>query len=320
MTWKRLTFILIPHSQSSVKQFRISRVLVFGLVFSMVFAIGIMIFYIFGFKGKSYYVSKTKETVNKNSVLEKHIAYFDSSLADMSTKLDSLEKKNQLISNKYGIAVNTPSNGDDWNIEVAESGLKIPLKRVLFLIDRMDKKSMAFEHNFEVLYNHCDKNSDFLKKLPSIIPANGNITKDFGRSFDRISNTTKLHPGVDINNVEGTPVVTTADGVIETDTFTNEFGRFIIIDHENGYKTRYTHLQSVSQMKEKIRLKVGTKVVRGQQIGCMGRTGMGTILAVPPHIMYSVLHHGIPVNPVDYFLAYEFADEPVKDTTGAQNL
>ncbi|HDY87552.1 MAG TPA: M23 family metallopeptidase [bacterium] len=320
MTWKRLTFILIPHSQSSVKQFRLSRVLIFGLAFSIVFAIGIMIFYILGFKGKSYYVSKTKEIVNKNKILEKNIAYFDSSLADMSTKLDSLEIMNKTISNKYGISLNNNDNGAGWNIEVAESGLKIPLKRVLFLIDRMDKKSLAFEHNFEVLYDHCEKNSEFLKKLPSIKPSNGNITKGFGRSFDRISNTTKLHPGIDINNVEGTPVAATADGVIETDNFTHEFGRYIIIDHENGYKTRYTHLQSVSQMKEKIRIKVGTKVTRGRQIGCMGKTGMGTILAVPPHIMYSVLHHGIPVNPVDYFLASDFVDESAKKIPGAQNL
>ena len=320
MTWKRLTFILIPHSQSSIRQISVPRILIFGLALSILFATGIMIFYILGFKGKSYYVSKTKEIVNKNTVLEKHLAFFDSSFASMSAKLDSLEKINQMIGDEYEIPTKNSKSDDEWSIKVAESGLKLPLKRVLYLIDRMDRKSRAFEYNFEVLYDYCEQNSDFLKKLPSIRPAEGNITKRFGRSFDRISNTTKLHPGVDINNVEGTPVIATADGVIEADNFTYEFGRYIIIDHETGYKTRYTHLQSVSQMKKRFRLKTGEKVTRGMQIACMGKTGMGTILAVPPHIMYSVLHHGIPVNPVDYFFASDFVDEHEKETSAAQNL
>ncbi|MBN1290319.1 MAG: M23 family metallopeptidase [Candidatus Latescibacteria bacterium] len=320
MSWKRLTFILIPHSKSEIKQIGIPRALVFGLMIAIVLTTGIMIFYILGFEGKSFYADKTREIINNNRILEKHLAYFDSSLTTMSSQLDSLEKIKQLIGEKYEIPNQIKTTDEDLSVMVAESGLKLPLQRVLYLIDRMEKKSDAFTQNYTTLYDFCDKNCDFLKTLPSIKPASGEIMKKFGRSFDRISNTRKLHPGVDINNVEGTPIVATADGIIEDDTFTNEFGRYIIIDHGNGYKTRYTHLQRVAQMKEKIKLKVGEQVTRGQQIACMGRTGTGSILAVPPHIMYSVLHHGVPVDPEDYFFASDYADQPENNTYAQQNF
>ena len=297
MAWKRLTFILIPHSQSGVRQFNVSRL---GLVVAGIFlvtAIGIMTFYMLGFKGKSFYISKTKETNERNLILEKDLDRYNSTLMALSAAIDSIETINEKIPAKFAISDRDLKLKEKQGVVVSESGLELPLERVFYLINRMDKTSIAFEHNYENLFGYCEKINDFLRHLPSIRPAEGFITKEFEHTFDIVANERKLHPGVDINNVEGTPVVATADGIIEKDGFSNQIGRYIIIDHQNGYKTQYAHLQRYTQMEKKIKVKEGDKVSRGQQIGCIGRTGI-SVLAVPAHIMYSVRHHDKLVNPV----------------------
>ncbi|MCE5251186.1 M23 family metallopeptidase [bacterium] len=319
MGWKRLTFILIPHSRSDIKQFNVPRVLVVAAVFFLVFAIGVMIFYILGFEGKSFYMTKTKEIVQTNTILENQLSYLDSTLTVMSTTLDSIETVNEKIWKEYDISDRDLKLSEGGGIEVTESGVRLPMKRVLYLIDRMNKKCMAFEYNFNTLYEFCMNNSDYLRHLPSIRPADGFVMKEFGRSFDIVTNTVKNYFGVDINNVEGTPIVATADGIVEEVVkYSDEYGRYVVIDHGNGYKTRYTHLQTIAQMNPKITINVGDYVKRGQQVGCMGRTGI-SILAVPTHIMYSVEHRGIMVNPADFFFASDFADETVEETAVAQN-
>ncbi|MFC1573609.1 M23 family metallopeptidase [Candidatus Latescibacterota bacterium] len=319
MTWKRLTFILIPHSKSGIKQFSVSRLGFVAAGIILVTTVGIMIFYILGFKGKSFYTSKTKEISERNLVLEKNLDRYNSTLMTMSATIDSIEMINEKIPTKFAISERDLKLKEKQSVVVSNTGLELPLERVFYLINRMDKKSIAFEHNYESLFDYCEKINDFLRHLPSIRPAEGFITKEFEHSFDIVANERKLHTGVDINNVEGTPVIATADGIIEKDGFSNQIGRYIIIDHQNGYKTQYAHLQRFAQMEKKIKVNTGEKVSRGQQIGCIGRTGR-SVLAVPALIMYSVMHHDTLVNPANYFFISEDVDYPAVKTPVVQNL
>jgi len=308
MTWKRLTFILIPHSQDTVKQFKVHRTVFYGLIFFLIAAIGIMIFYIVGFKGKSFYRKKTEEIVSRNQLLLKHIAVFDSSLTSMKTQVAHLESINTAIIEESRISAMDLNRFGIMSENVAGTGDSFLPDRVFAVINRLDRESEAFEHNFNELFDECLKHSDYLSHVPSIRPSRGIITKEFGRSFDELSQTEKTHPGVNINDIEGMPVVATADGVVHEIDDSKELGRYIILDHQNGYSTRYAHLQPLKQMHNKIRLKKGDEVKRGQQIGAIGRTGV-SVQAIPAHLMYSVYHHGIPQNPRDYFFASDFIAE-----------
>jgi len=319
MAWKRLTFVLIPHSQERVKQISIHRNALYALAVFLVAAIGVMVFYIVGFEGKEFYRNRTRELVEKNTILNRQLAVFDSSLTTLNLRIAHLESLNTSIIKISGISemdLQRLGGGDvySWDYE-----RPLAAEKVLALIDRLDRESEAFEYNFGVLYDTCMKNSGLIRCVPSIRPAVGTITREFGRSKDTLAGAgRKSHPGVDITWDEGTPVVATADGVVEEKKYTKELGNYIIIDHGNGYKTRYAHLQSYSQMKNKIKLKKGDRVKRGQQIGAIGRTGI-SITATPSHLMYSVYHHGVPVNPVDYFFASDFAADAGGDDAAARN-
>ena len=309
MAWKKLTLILIPHSQSKVKQVSVPRVYVYGAIGGLVIGIGVMIFYILGFEGKSYYDNMTTEIEAQNEILERQVTLIDSSMTIINTEIDSLKKLDDEIGNTYNITTEEDDVNSRWGIYNAEGDIQIPLDRIVGMVGSIEKATFMLDYNFNNIYDICVRNEDLLRHVPSIRPATGTITKKFGMSKDEYTNTVRKYPGININNLEGTPIVATADGIVEKIGFTNELGRYIIIDHGNGYKTWYTHLQNLKQMKDKIEIKKGSMVARGQQIGSMGRTGMASILQVAPHIMYTIEYKGAPVNPEEYFFAYDFAAE-----------
>ena len=122
--------------------------------------------------------------------------------------------------------------------------------------------------------------------IPSIWPARGEVSSPFGLRW----NGSDFHPGIDIANDFGTPIVATADGVV-TDAGWNAggYGNKVDIDHGNGIMTRYGHAQSIV-------VRTGQHVRRGQIIAYMGSTGFST----GPHVHYEVRINGEPVNPAPY--------------------
>ena len=282
-----------------------------GAAFFLIAAIGIMIFYIIGFQSKSFRLKHTREINRQNIILEKIASEIDSSLTAMIAKMDSIETMAEKIRQESRISEKDLKLDTGIKIQLSESGIDLPLRRVISYIDLLEKQSFVFEYNFNMLYDKSMKNTDFLRCLPSIRPAMGIITRDFDfrQHSDDISLTVQTLPGIDITNDEGTPIVATADGIVKTTDFSDELGRYIEIDHQNGYRTRYTHLS-----KEKgIVVKKGEKVTRGQVVGHMGRTGIA-IKAIAPHVMYSVEHHGTFVNPADYFYASDYITESPGET------
>lgn len=314
MGWKNLTFILIPHSQSKIKQVKIHRNILFAVIFFLVASIGTMIFYIIGFQSKSFYYSDIKELNKQNKLLESVVTEFDSSLATMSAKVDSIEGYTEKIRKEYQISEKDLKIGNIADNKKSPGSRKISTSRLLTFIDRMEKRSYAFEQNFNSLFSKCMTNEDFLRRVPSIRPAKGFISKEFNynKRTGIPSLDSEINTGINITNSEGTPIVATADGYVTDVSFSDDFGRFIVIDHQNGYKTRYTHLL----YQRGIAVKPGDKVSRGQIVGYMGRTGMK---AMDPHVMYSIEYHGAYVDPSNYFLFQDSADAASKETQTEQN-
>lgn len=112
------------------------------------------------------------------------------------------------------------------------------------------------------------------------------FTSGFGRRWGR------LHAGTDFAAPHGTPIYSTADGVIVHAGWQSGYGRLVKIQHEFGIETRYAHLS-------KIRVNVGQRVSRGQRIGDMGNTGRST----GTHLHYEVRVGGEAVNPMTFIKA-----------------
>lgn len=111
--------------------------------------------------------------------------------------------------------------------------------------------------------------------------------------FDRRHPVTKRlqpHNGIDFVSPSGTPVFPALEGVVITMGRTRAKGKFILIEHDNGYLTTYDHLKKFQKG-----LRVGRRVERQEQIGEVGRTGFST----GAHLHFGVSRDGHYVNPLD---------------------
>ena len=102
----------------------------------------------------------------------------------------------------------------------------------------------------------------------------------------------RMHNGTDFAAPHGTPIRSTADGVVTYVGWQSAYGRLIKIKHDFGIETRYAHLS-------KFRVKKGQRVSRGQHIGDMGNTGRST----GTHLHYEIRIGGKPTNPMKYIKA-----------------
>ena len=98
------------------------------------------------------------------------------------------------------------------------------------------------------------------------------------------------HPGIDYAAPKNTPIKTVADGVIREIAYNKTMGRYVIIQHDNGYETSYYHMNRFAKgMKKKC------SVSQGDVIGYVGKTG----LATGYHLDFRMTRNGRHINPLD---------------------
>lgn len=124
------------------------------------------------------------------------------------------------------------------------------------------------------------------------VKASVRTTSGFGYRTHPITGGRKMHEGVDWAAGRGTPIYATSDGVVTHAGWKSGYGRVVQIEHAFGIETYYAHLN-------KVRVKEGQRVSRGDRIGDMGTTGRSTGV----HLHYEVRVGGKPVNPMSYVKA-----------------
>ena len=103
---------------------------------------------------------------------------------------------------------------------------------------------------------------EFKGKL--IWPIDGKIVKDFGPQWNPKLNTTLYNPGIDIAANPTASVRAVFDGLVTTITFISGYGTTVIIDHDNGYFTVFTHLDNLLVSKNML-------IKEGQKIGFISK-------------------------------------------------
>ncbi|MFH1011527.1 MAG: peptidoglycan DD-metalloendopeptidase family protein [bacterium] len=173
----------------------------------------------------------------------------------------------------------------------APSSTSHDMQAALWTLEKVEREIQLQMASFQEISSRLLANQEMLDHTPSLRPVEGGyVSSGFGYRRDPFTGRTDMHPGVDIPQKAGTPVVATGAGqVIYADRY-HSYGKLVVIDHGNGYETVYGHLQI-------IHVKAGELVQKGQQIGTLGATGRATA----PHIHYEVRVAGKPVDPLDYF-------------------
>lgn len=218
----------------------------------------------------------------ENRLLRAKIELYDATVDSIHCMLDSLglksEKKNNPALYRGGASLTNHSFADP----------KLKLK-----IEDTEKKLV---HIMQVLVPNLPE-SPLLQEdteivdgdIPSIYPTFGRISDAWGTRIHPITNSLEFHYGIDIANEMGTPVYATAAGTVVYADYDDGYGKRILVDHGNGYRSMYAHLYTS-------RVKAGETVTKGQIIALMGNSGLST----GPHLHYEVHLNERKVNPANY--------------------
>ncbi|MEY3974177.1 MAG: hypothetical protein RIS59_538 [Pseudomonadota bacterium] len=125
------------------------------------------------------------------------------------------------------------------------------------------------------------------------------VTSGFSSArFHPVLQEWRAHRGVDYGAPAGTRVRATADGVIETASYSGGYGNLVVIAHGGSYSTAYGHLSGFGPG-----IRKGARVSQGDTIGYVGATGMAT----GPHLHYEFRVKGAQIDPQGVRMATSLA-------------
>lgn len=128
------------------------------------------------------------------------------------------------------------------------------------------------------------------------VGAGSPISSGFG--YRSCAGCTAYHTGIDFTPGAGYPVQAIADGVVTEAGYSSDYGVHVIIQHVVDGETvssLYAHMQDGS-----LGLSVGQAVVRGQQLGLVGETGIAT----GPHLHFSIIAGDEMIEPYSWLVAH----------------
>lgn len=256
-------------------------------------------FSIIGFRVKKIHTSynnlKEKYNNNKKEVLilkeenknkDKEILELKSSTKILREKTEEVEEKlieiDKLQRELEKISgVKSPSRGGGFNKEKKSKNLKPELEMEALKKVLNDKEEEV--KNFIV---DVEEKLDDLEKVPDFKPVNGRLTSAFGYRRNPFGQGMQFHQGLDIANKSGTIIRAAGKGTIVFSNYKSGYGKTIIIEHGNGYKTLYGHCQELL-------VNEGDSVEKGQAIAEMGSTGNST----GSHLHFELHKDGKPIDP-----------------------
>lgn len=211
------------------------------------------------------------------------------------TRLDALEKREDLLLAKIEDATNDEVAGDDEGNPPIISLAKTELAKVRFEKKALIKKIKTCELNKKCILAEIEIVSQVVPEPPEANdiqfekPIIGRITSGFGMRLHPIEHIEKEHQGIDFAGAIGDSVKAAAKGQVIFAGTQRGYGKIVIIKHSETLSSAYGHLSEVTS-------KVGDIVSVGEKIGEVGQSGNST----GPHLHFEIRENGLQVNPIKY--------------------
>jgi len=186
--------------------------------------------------------------------------------------------------------------GDAFSViyeeEYVDDTTYVGLKRIVAAnLTHVGNDFYAFPYDNELgIHDYYDEQGRSLRKTFLRAPLNfTRISSRYsGRRFHPVQKRWKAHLGTDYAAPTGTPIMTTADGVVVAAKYTRANGNYVKVRHNSTYTTQYLHMSKIKKG-----IKYNVKVKQGDVIGYVGSTG----LATGPHVCYRFWVNGKQVDP-----------------------
>jgi murein DD-endopeptidase MepM/ murein hydrolase activator NlpD len=282
------TLLILPHSRNRFHKLQVSR----GFLLSMAVLVATALLAVLGaphlfFKVLSQ-ATVVDQLVQDNQRLRESTARFESTLVDISERLNGFEDRSERMAAVLGVEelpLSQPSGGGGDGSAPHSRGLTLFDQELEAVRDRTSVLNQSLEQLDEAFQERLR----FLSSTPSIMPVQGWFSHGFGWRKDPMTGKRAFHRGMDIVADAGTPIRAPADGVITRTARVADYGKMVDMSHGFGYSTRYGHMSEIL-------VRNGQRVRRGDVIGRIGSTGRST----GPHLHYEVFRDGRRVNPWKY--------------------
>ncbi len=251
--------------------------------------------------------SATNKTFLKSTVqqLQKKYHYANATLI-IAYDLIKLHNDNCIYAKDFGLIINDGAYNQEFLKKVkycSSSDINgqamIKACKVSDLLLKLNSK-----HNFltaeqlNSLKKHTNSNplnelaklDKIASSIPIMLPEHKiKITSHYGMRKHPKKKRKKFHCGIDLKGHKAAPIYASANGKIITVGRKSAYGNLIEIQHYSKFITKYAHLQ-------KIYVREGEFVIRGQLIGLQGNTGNST----GEHLHFEILLNNQPLNPFDF--------------------
>lgn len=215
--------------------------------------------------------------VNEN-IIDNAVQVKDDNVLDKQ-EIDINKEKFDELDNKNGLATS-----DEFNNDLAQLDNES--------VANSNEKNIAMETNEESAHVSTSGNISFVS------PVEGSVIREYTNDtiYSKTLNTWRTREGIDFKSEIGAPVVSVLDGVVEKiDNDLTERGEYIVIKHENGFKTMYTNLD------EEVKVVTGQKVRKGEVIATVGNSsGNYSNEDYGSHLNFVMYLNNEEVNPSKY--------------------
>ncbi len=237
--------------------------------------------------------AETAELKTLRSLHRSEIDALAERVAGLEARMVQLDALGGELTHRAGINPNL----FNFNAPVPEGGVtsrtgEIPLtgdeldRRIGRLADRIGAERLSLQ----ALNRRVVETSLRREIIPSGHPVRTFwVSSPFGWRIDPITGRLEFHEGIDLAAPEGEPIHAVAAGVVTWAGPRYGFGNIVMINDGQGYTTYYAHC-------EKVLVKIGQVIRRGEPIALVGSTGMST----GPHVHFEVLRDNRPVNPAPF--------------------
>jgi murein DD-endopeptidase MepM/ murein hydrolase activator NlpD len=235
-----------------------------------------------------------------NALLQAENGNYRAATGELTTQIQSLEgvisdlgdqsklaPEQALAMQKLPAVVKTRAVGGTTRPNSAVSGVMSSFSSPEDTFGALRDLLHGLENRLTFVRKDVERRAALASSTPSIWPAHGWLTGTFGGRSDPFTGEPGFHQGIDISTEKGEPVFATADGTVDSASYTGDYGNLILLTHGFGLSTRYGHLSGFA-------VKPGEQVKRGDVIGYVGSTGRST----GSHLHYEILANGAPMNPL----------------------
>ena len=305
MAKKSFTLIVVPEHDQAVRRYQVDRKLLRQLLVGGALVVVGLAMAAVHYTHLLYRASENRALRDENVALRTQLKDFREHIEHMASTLERVERFDQklravtLLSDPQRnlalgpTAMETkgapPSNSESEFTALSPTS-ESP-KTLAAKLETLSTEAARQEQSLQQLQTYFLEQKSLLASTPSVWPARGWITSDFGQRTDPYTAERVMHEGLDIAAPHGKEVTAPADGTVIFAGLEGSYGNVLVIDHGYGVKTRYGHLS-------KVQVHPGEHVRRGDLIGAVGNTGRST----GPHLHYEVRVNGLPENPRKFIL------------------